>query len=669
MKIGRPPTKFARHRAAGRGAVASGRAVERLGALLLSCAGIACASSASPTTEGVGGAGLSSGGASGQAAGAPGTGGTTSAGKGGAGAISTGAAGLGGAGGATPSGGGAGSGGASDKGGASVGGGAGHGAGGAAAGAGGRLTGGGGGGAGSGGAAGGSDVGPWPPSATFTNPSMWEDLPDPEVIRVDDVFYYTASNMHYSPGAPILRSWDLVNWEYISHAVPVYDVSAKYNLQGGQAYIKGTWASSLHYHKPNKTFYWIGCIEFAKTYVYTAPSAEGPWTKKSTLNKCYYDCGLMVDYDDATPDDTMYLAYGNPNPNVAQLTVGADGGLSEVSSKQVFSLSGTTLEGSHFFRYKNNYYITPTRPADGEFVLKSSTPMGAYTGKAIIDRNAGAIAGGGTPHQGSFIQIQNGDWYYMAFQDAFPGGRVPVMAPVTWSSDGWPSVTLNGNTWATTYPYPKVPKPPRAIKPHTGIDIFTGTALGPEWEWNHNPDNTKWSIDNGVTLQTATVTNDLYLARNTLTRRPIGPTSTATIKLDVSGMKDGDVAGLSLLRDKSAYVAIKKSGGALKVAMVSGLTMNTSNWNTTSTGTEAASSAISGTTVWLRANMDGRPGATRQGKFSYSTDGTTFTPIGSGYALNNDWPFYPGYRFGVFNFATTALGGSVVLRSFELSQP
>jgi hypothetical protein len=130
-----------------------------------------------------------------------------------------------------------------------------------------------------------------------------------------------------------------------------------------------------------------------------------------------------------------------------------------------------------------------------------------------------------------------------------------------------------------------------------------------------------------------------------------------------------DVAGLSLLRDKSAYVAIKKSGGALKVAMVSGLTMNTSNWDTTSTGTEAASSAISGTTVWLRANMDGRPGATRQGKFSYSTDGTTFTPIGAGYSLNNDWPFYPGYRFGVFNFATTALGGAVVLRSFELSQP
>ena len=499
---------------------------------------------------------------------------------------------------------------------------------------------------------------------------MWQDLPDPEVIRVDDVFYYTTSNMHYSPGAPILRSWDLVNWEFIGHAVPVYDLSAKYNLQGGQAYIKGTWASSLHYRKANKTYYWFGCIDFGKTYVYTAPAPEGPWTKKSTLNQCYYDCGVMVDYDDSGDDagESMYIAFAQGAIKAAQLKIAADGSVSEVKSQQVFSLSGTTFEGSHFFRYKNNYYITPTRPADGEFVLKASSPFGTYTSKAIIDRNAGPVSGGGTPHQGSFIQIQNGDWYYMAFQDAYPGGRIPVLAPITWGSDGWPSVQLNGNAWAASYPYPKVPRPPQNTRPHTGTDTFAGTKLGAEWEWNHNPDDTKWSIDNGVTLQTATVTDDLYKARNTLTRRTLGPQSTATIKLDVSSMKDGDVAGLSLLRDKSAYIAIKKTGSTTKVSMFNGLTMD-SNWDTSSTGTEAASAAISVTTVWLRANMDARPGSGRQGKFSYSTDGTTFTSLGNALALNNDWPFFPGYRFGIFNFATSALGGSVRLLSFDVTTP
>jgi hypothetical protein len=96
---------------------------------------------------------------------------------------------------------------------------------------------------------------------------------------------------------------------------------------------------------------------------------------------------------------------------------------------------------------------------------------------------------------------------------------------------------------------------------------------------------------------------------------------------------------------------------------------NTSNWNTTSTGTEAASSAISGNTVWLRATMDVRPSSTKQGKFSYSTDGITFTSIGAAYTLNSDWQFYPGYRYGIFNFATSALGGAVTVKSFQLTSP
>lgn len=512
----------------------------------------------------------------------------------------------------------------------------------------------------------GSVSGPWPPSATFSNPIMWEDLPDDEIVRVDDVYYYTASNMHYSPGAPILRSWDLVNWEYIGHAVPVLDFGAKYDLSGGQAYVKGTWASSLHYRKSNKTFYFLGCIDFAKTYIYTAPAAEGPWQRKSTINNCYYDAGIMVDYDDSADDSNMYVAYGSGKISVAQLS--ADG-LTQVKTQEVFTPSGSPIEGSHFFKYKGNYYITPTRPADGEYVLKSSNVWGPYTSKMLIDKTKGPVAGGGVPHQGSLIQTQKGDWYYMGFQDAYPGGRIPVLAPVTWSADGWPSVTLVDNAWAGSYPYPDVPRPPRATKPHTGTDSFSGTTLAPEWEWNHNPDNTKWSINNGVTLQTATVTNDLYAARNTLTRRTIGPQSTSTVQIDISAMKDGDVAGLALLKHMSAYVAVKKSGGTSKVSMVNGLAMNTSGWATTSTGTEAASSPISGTTIWLRATADVRPGTGRQAKFSFSTDGTTFTAIGPAYTLNTDWQFFPGYRYGIFNFATSALGGSISVKSFQLTVP
>ena len=122
------------------------------------------------------------------------------------------------------------------------------------------------------------------------------------------------------------------------------------------------------------------------------------------------------------------------------------------------------------------------------------------------------------------VQTQNGDWYYMAFVDAYPGGRVPVLAPITWTSDGWPRITTVNGGWGVNYPMPNLPAPPRQVKPMTGVDTFDGTKLGPQWEWNHNPDTTKYSVNNGLRLSTATVTNDLYNARNTLTHRIQGPT-------------------------------------------------------------------------------------------------------------------------------------------------
>ena len=88
--------------------------------------------------------------------------------------------------------------------------------------------------------------------------------------------------------------------------------------------------------------------------------------------------------------------------------------------------------------------------------------------------------------------------------------------------------------------------------------------MKPKWEGNHNPDHDKWSVNNGLTLRTATVTNDLYWARNTLTHRIQGPTSTATVQLDYATMRDGDQAGLALLSDLSAWIGIERDGGTTR---------------------------------------------------------------------------------------------------------
>ncbi|WP_055591037.1 glycoside hydrolase family 43 protein [Streptacidiphilus griseoplanus] len=503
-----------------------------------------------------------------------------------------------------------------------------------------------------------------PPSAQYTNPVFWQDFADIDIIRVADTYYYSASTMHYSPGAPILRSYDLVNWEFAGHSVPVLDFGDKYDLNGGRGYVRGIWASTLGYRPSNETFYWLGHIDFAKTYVYTAASVEGPWSRHTTIDNVYYDAGMLVD-----DDDTIYVAYGNTDIHVAQLSPDAR---SEVRSEHVFSTppSVGVLEGSRFYKINGNYYIFVTRPANGQYILKSTTgPFGPYTMQQLLLDLKGPIPGGGVPHQGGLVQTQSGDWYYMAFVDAFPGGRVPAMAPITWTPDGWPVLQLVDGAWGTSYPRPNLPPPPRPVEPLIGIDTFKGQVLGPQWEWNHNPDNSKWSLDGQLRLGTATVTEDLYSARNTLTHRIQGPSSTATIVLNYARMKPGDRAGLALLRDLSAWIGVRRDGDTYTLATVDGVAMD-GNWNTVSTGDERASTDVSDhRQIWLRVNADIRPGPGRQGTFSYSTDGVHFTPLGPALTLKDNWTFFMGYRFAVFNYATEELGGEVAVKQFALTTP
>jgi len=500
-------------------------------------------------------------------------------------------------------------------------------------------------------------------SESAPNPVLWEDLADVDIIRVGDAYYYSSSTMHYSPGAPILRSYDLVNWEYVGHSVPVLDFSPSFDLNGGRAYVGGTWASFLGYRKSNQTFYWGGCIGFSKTHIYAAPAAKGPWTKKAVIDNCYYDAGLLID-----DDDTMYVAYGNTTLHVAQLTPDAS---HQVKTQVIFRTPPEigALEGSRFYKVNGNYYIFTTRPSNAEYVLRSTSgPFGPYEIRPLLINTKSPVTGAGVPHQGGIVQTPNGDWYYMAFTDAYPGGRIPVLTPLKWDADGWPSLELPNNSWPISYPVPRIANSHRPVASLTGTDKFKGPDLGPEWEWNHNPDVSKYSFNHGLILKTATVTEDLYSARNTLTHRIRGPSSTATVLIDFAHMSDGDRVGLSMFRNSSAWIGVALDSGKFRVLMKSGITMD-QHWNTTSTGTEDASAPVSGKSIWLRVSADIRPGAGRAAIFSYSTDGKSFTPLGPRFVLNADWPFFMGYRFGIFNYATKELGGEATIKTFTLATP
>ncbi|KAI4866731.1 glycoside hydrolase family 43 protein [Hypoxylon rubiginosum] len=499
--------------------------------------------------------------------------------------------------------------------------------------------------------------------SSFQNPVVYEDFADNDVsVGPDGLYYFSASNMHYSPGAPILRSGDLVNWEFIGHSVPSLDFGGKYNLTGGHAYRGGTWASTMRYRESNGLWYWIGCVDFWYTYIYTAKDVTGPWTQSAKLpgGTCYYDCGLLID-----DDDTMYVVYGSTDVSVAQLS---EDGLSQAQSQHILSASDVGengIEGNRMYKKDGLYYILNDHPGDTTYIWKSESPFGPYESKVLVDAVKSPVAKGGAPHQGSIVQASTGDWYYMSFTWAYPSGRVPVLAPIGWGDDGFPYfVADSAGGWGSSYPAPLTTS---AVPNWTGTDTFSGDKLGVDWEWNHNPDETKYKVENGgLTLSTATVTSDLYAARNTLTHRIHGEYPVGTVQIDFSKMADGDRFGLAAFRDRTAYIGIHRDGSKYTLSLVHNVTQEESAWNTTSNGTVIATETVSPTdlTIWLRTSLDARSSGSYAANFSYSTDGKEFTQMGKPYTMWTNWAYFMGYRFGIFNYATKKLGGSIRVLSF-----
>jgi beta-xylosidase len=269
------------------------------------------------------------------------------------------------------------------------------------------------------------------------------------------------------------------------------------------------------------------------------------------------------------------------------------------------------------------------------------------------------------------VEGVDGGWYYVSFIDAYPGGRVPAVAPVRWV-DGWPKLETAGGAWGKSYRAPRSRGNGSRASRARLVDEFAGAALGHEWEWNHNPDRRRFSLgEKALVLTTASVTDDLYAARNTLTRRIPGPVSTASVAMDVGDMRDGDQAGLAVLRDSSSWIGVVRRGERRTVVVRGNIVMDVKSMGTKNKGAVVSSAELTGSKVWLRATVDIAPGSNNVATYQYSTDGARrWQRLGSAQALQKDWGgYFMGYRFGVFNFATKALNGSVRVERFDITTP
>ncbi len=191
-------------------------------------------------------------------------------------------------------------------------------------------------------------------AATGTNPIIPMDFPDPDILRVGDTYYMVTTTMYFMPGCDILRSHDLIHWEFCTHVYDALEDTPAQRLEGGaNAYGKGMWAASLRMR--GDTFY-ISFIakDTGKTYLYAADSVEGPW-RKGEIEGFYYDSSLFFD-----GDGRAYIVHGNAQVYITELrddlTGPKRGGLNRMIAD---SGKGGFLgyEGSHFYRIGGRYYL------------------------------------------------------------------------------------------------------------------------------------------------------------------------------------------------------------------------------------------------------------------------------------------------------------------------
>lgn len=480
---------------------------------------------------------------------------------------------------------------------------------------------------------------------TYTNPVVRADIPDPDVIRVGDTYYMISTTMVHFPGATILKSKDMVNWEYCVNPLEKLTDNDDYNLRNGKsAYAKGMWACSMKYH--NGLFYILINGNDSRAWLLTATDPEGKWTVKR-LGRNYYDPGMLFD------NGKVYIACGATHINVCEL----DENFNFKTEKEVVVREGTQLEGCHFYKKGNYYYIYATYGGwpSGQTVFRSTDPFGPYEeyktsdGKILVETNINGQVN--TIHQGSLIEDTAGKWWTIMQQDLGALGRFPNLQPVTWV-DGWPIVGNNG------VPYQTYTKPAGTVeypRQMATTDVFRNFPLDMQWEWNHLPQANGYSLferAGWLRLKATSTTEYLSKAQNTLTQRIFvhnDKPTIGTICMDATRLAEGDRAGICIFQDPYAQIGVEKKNGECKIYWredaLDGAADKTK---------EKYASVTVKDTVYLRASFNY---STSKTKFYYSLDNKTWTALGSETSMSFNLSVFVGARFGLFCYATSAMGG------------
>ena len=365
-------------------------------------------------------------------------------------------------------------------------------------------------------------------NGTYSNPLFHEEFEDPDVIRVGGDYYLAGTTMHMNPGVQIMHSKDLVNWELAGYAIDRLDLGPAYRLEGGNIYGRGIWAPCIRYHQG--MFYIFSNVNGAGLQVFRSRSIQGPWERNQLPGR--HD--LSVLFDDDLGKIFIISGASAPYP-IEELAPDLRSFVPDVRHQLAVPAGQRMGEGHHLYKIRGKYFDISAIPGGtvDQMVASADSIDGPWTVERMVQGESLGVPTvtparvspndrGLTLHQGGMVDTPSGEWWSIIMSDHGSAGRMVALVPITWDHD-FPLIGLPGN----------LRKAPNTwVKPNTGVtqapkpafvhdDSFNGT-LNPEWQWNHVPDDSKWSLTEkpGVLRLHSLAADNFYNARNSITQRP-----------------------------------------------------------------------------------------------------------------------------------------------------
>ena len=487
------------------------------------------------------------------------------------------------------------------------------------------------------------------------------DYPDPDVIRVGDVYYMVSTTMHFMPGCVILRSYNLVDWEFASYVYDKLEMTEGQTLADNKGvYGKGMWAASLNFHD-DKFYVSFVANDTHKTYLFTSDKIEGPWAR-SEIQGFYHDMSLF--WDD---DGRVFVVHGNTQIHLTELQADLSGpkpgGIDKVIIEDDREQVGLGYEGSHLYKINDRYYNfmihIPKGKMRSEGCYVADNIEGPWTGHDVLCSDLGNWNSGVA--QGGIVQDKAGKWFGILFQDHGALGRIPVLVPVEFDETGFPVFKVDPSVSVLDN------KPGYKYAP-----LWSNDFTNPAWQWNHIPDESLYTLAPGkYTITTNKTVINITQAANTYTQRTLTEKCAGSVVLDASQIGEGDFAGLAALEGEYGFIAVTKRDGKFYLVAAEHKTKYTP-WAMGVFDTDPpdikAEIPLANSKVELKLVFDlTRAKQTVQLMYRDNPEQgeykTLSTPVQLRYTLDQ----FVGVRFALFCYSTKQSGGKAEFTDFNYS--